>query len=111
MSLTLALAAAALLSTGCSAGEPKQGPGWTPNPACSVHGNEGKQIEVPCPSADPGTENPVGVLGEKVEEHLEETNARQEALDAADELCAEAGVEDCDVEAILNEQIPYLETR
>ena len=109
MSAALALAAAFAL-TGCAGGEPAAGPGWAPNPACAVTGTDGSLIEVPCPPAGP-EENPIRVLNDRAEAELRDGEARRKLLDAATELCALSGVEDCDVEAILNEKLPNLQTR
>lgn len=109
MSLTFALAAVFLLA-GCSGAAPAAGPGWAPNPACAITGPDGSTVEVPCPPASPDS-NPVRVLSEKVEAGLRDGEAGRKLLEAADELCVLSGAEVCDVEAILNEQLPHLQTR
>lgn len=108
MRLLPLLAAGALLCTGCAAEEPKPGPGWGPNPACAVTADNGYVVEVPCPPAS-ADENPIRHLGESVEATLEDAEAAQKLLDAANALCAQAGSAECDVEALLNEKLPYLQ--
>ena len=95
--------------TAC-AGEPQSGPGWTLNPACAVVDASGAKQEVPCPPAIE-IANPVQELGESVEAQLKDAAAKQKLQDATSELYGRAGVQDCDVQAVLNENLPYLDTK
>lgn len=107
--LILTAALLALAATGCS-GEVKPGPGWEPDFACAGTNDAGVEVEVACPPVVAG-ENPIEGLGENVGSYLADVDAKQKALDAVDSLCAKAGAEVCDTEALLNETLPYLETK